>query len=172
MPGPIYVESKPTADTTRFGFMPQLEQAVFKVRGGAVVAGDVMMLDLLKADAATTTADYFTTTSIFSNVIPPSAGAVAGTAPAWFVVCLEAADDDGSALCALNGPVDAMVIGAAGDMAIGTKLVVTTAKNLDIVTAAGEVVVAIGMGALAAPTSRTLGPVFFQGTSRFLGVAA
>lgn len=172
MPTMVTYQSKDTADATLFGFYPGLEQLVCKVRGGSVVVGDVMMFDLLKADAASTTASAYASTSIFSNLIPPSAGAVLGTSPGIFAVCLEAAADDASCLVALSGPIDAMVIGAAGSMAIGTPLVATTSKNLDIVVATGEVVLGVGMAALATPTSRALGSVWFSGFYRIFGVSA
>lgn len=159
-----------SADTTAYGFCHENEDIPMKVRGGAVVIGDLVMLDALKADAGTTTATPFAVTAIYANVIPVSAGAMAGTAPGIFFIALEAADDDGTALFRMSGVVDAMVIGASGSLAIGTRMNATTANNLDIVATTGRPVLAIGAGALTTPTSRALGSVWFSGFVRCFGV--
>lgn len=133
--------------------------------GSAVALGDVLMVDLLASATEATTLTPGSAASAFANLVVPSAGAIAGTAPALLAVVTGLGDvgtgaDNTQVDVRVFGLVDAFVIGASGSMAVGTDLVATAAKNFDIVTATGEVIVGIGNEAVATPTTRTLGEVF------------
>jgi len=138
------------------------------VRGGAVTKGDVLMLDILASDAAVTTADG-KPTGIFGSFVTPTAAMVLGQTMTMGGVALEDASDDARCNLQIVGDVNAFVIGASGSMAIGTDLIVTTAKNLDIISATGEVFCGVGLEAVTTPTTRTLGRVFFNGLAFWFG---
>ena len=153
LPGPV--------GTQQYGGEPGSITLPYFNRAGAVTKGDVLQVDILATDAATTTADN-TETGIYGSVIVPRAGLIAATEPGIVVVATEDAADNTEVKCCIFGEVEAFVIGAAGSMAVGTDLVVTTAKNFDIVTATGERIFAIGAEAVTTPTTRTLGLVYLD----------
>jgi hypothetical protein len=155
----------PTGGPGDFGLWIAVGQRpkVMNRTGSAVGVGDVLQFDLLASQAETTTVSLGESSSIFSNVIAPTAAAIRGEAWTIFCVALTAGADNTEIQVQTYGILPAFVIGAAGSMAVGTDLVVTTAKNFDIVSEAGEIIVGIGAAAVTTPTSRTLGLVYFNG---------
>lgn len=133
------------------------------MRGGAATKGDVLAFDIVAADAAVTSSVPGNSASIWSNVRAPTAAETLGNDPTIFCVALADAADDATLDVQIQGFVDAFVIGAAGSLAVGTDLVVTTAKNFDLAELAAESIVAIGAEVVATPTTRTLGRVFING---------
>ncbi len=146
------------------GLQPPSENPVpVFVRGAAMAVGDVLAFDLVRADAAVTNLTPGDPASGWANVRAPTAAEVLGNDPTIFCVCTEAAADDGKGRVLCLGYIDAFVIAAAGSLAIGTDLVVTTAKNFDVVEAAGETIAAIGNQVVTTPTTRTLGNCYVFG---------
>jgi len=146
------------------GLQPPSDNPVrVTVRGAAMAVGDVLAFDLVISDSAVTNLTPGSETSGWSNVRAPSAAEVLGNDPTVFCVCTEAAADDAKGSVLVLGYVDAFVIAASGSVAIGSDLIVTTAKNFDLVEAAGETIAAIGNEAVTSPTARTLGNVYVFG---------
>jgi len=141
------------------------------MRGGAAVAGDLLMQDYLASDAATSTAgaaNIGLSTHIMANVIAPSAaGILVTSAGPYFGVALRAAADDTLVRLQTFGYCTAFVIAASGSTAIGSGLVGTTAKNLDLVVASNERTLAQAQEVMTTPTTRTLGEVLFNGVAGF-----
>lgn len=168
--------SLPTAGPGGGIWVPEVDATeVINRSGGAVAVGDVLQFDMQATDGDVTTFDFGDPNSIWKNVIAPRAGAITGNEVAVFCVALGAAADNATiSRVRIYDKVDqAFIIGATGSMAVGTDLVVTTAKNFDIVVATTEVIVGIGGGAVATPTTRTLGgPVFINGFRGLFASAA
>jgi hypothetical protein len=139
--------------------------ARFRLQVGTVGVGDVLMMDVLSSDAGATTQDN-AVTSVWGVLIAPSAGLIIGTAPGMVAVVTDllsgAGADDTDVLACYYGPCTAFVIAASGSQTIDTPLVVTTAKNFDVVVATGERHFAQGAETITTPTSRTLGKVFLH----------
>jgi hypothetical protein len=122
------------------------------------------MVDILGANAATTTQDN-AATSQYGSLIAPSAGLIAGTAPGYVVVVTDllggAGADATDVKACYYGPCTALVIGASGSMTIDTPLIVV-GTTFDIVVATGERHFAQGMETLTTPTSAALAKVFLH----------
>lgn len=152
------------------GLYPESFDVPMIARGGAVVLGDVLMLDVLASDVASTTITPFSTDSIFSSCVTPSAAAVAGTAPGIFVVALEAAADDGLFMARVSGVVSASSIGT--EVQIGVRYPILATRKIDLDGTSTNPVIAIGAENNAAPEFATgaLGIVWFSGLHRIFGV--
>lgn len=166
---------------------------IFKLRNAtpaSSLAGDVHQQDIggvqmiASVPAVTPTADPGTATSIWKNVMTPSAGAIGGIGgvtagigvghPA-FVVALRAMADLEEAKMRMIGFVDAFTIvtTVSTSTGLGQSLTVTTAKNLlaeqpgggATRTVVGAVMQAVAFGN---PVVRTIGRVFFNGGGNLL----
>jgi len=150
------------------GFAPINRDVVVTNRsGGALAVGDVVEFDLDTAasdEAETTTTLPYTAegTSAYNNVVAPTATGFVDGGCAGAVV-LEAIADNATGLVRLEGVVQAFVIAASGSPIPRSLLVPTTSKNLDLVHAAGEALVARCLEDVATPTTRTLAWVEFHG---------
>jgi hypothetical protein len=154
------------------GIFPTSINARVTVRGGNGLKGDVYAFDLVASDAATTSAVVGNAASIWANVVPPTAAMVLAQDPTVFCVLLEDVNDDKVGNACIYGIVDkAFIIGATGSAALGTDLVVTTAKNLDIVEATGEHIAGIALETVTTPTTRKLGKVFLNGFTGLFATA-
>lgn len=162
---------------TRSGLVPNADQVISNglqiqnidvrviMRGGAAAVGDVLQFDLSAEDGDVSTVDIGSDTSIFRNVSAPTATGVAGGS--WNCVALEAIADNAEGLVRVFGICQAYVIAASGSPAIGSRLVPTTAKNFDLVSAAGESYRAMSLAAVTTPTTRELATVLVNGIGSF-----
>ena len=136
------------------------------MRGGAATAGDLLMQDYLASDAATSTAgaaNVRLSTHITANVIAPSAAGILTDVGPFFGLAVRSVADDALVRLCMFGYASAFVIAASGSLAIGSSLVGTTAKNLDLVDAVGERHLAQSQAVVTTPTTRELGEVGFNG---------
>lgn len=154
------------------GMFPQLWSDVpMWIRGGSALAGDLYMQDFYASDGATSTAgptSLGTTTSIWSNVVPPSNtdnGLEVECGGPAFCVAQKAVADDTTALCTFHGFVEAFVLRSSGNVAIGDHLFPDTNKNLQsaATTTAFAKIIGMAQEALTAPSTRTLSDVFING---------
>lgn len=148
------------------GFDTGLVKRRVIVRGGNKAAGDVVQLDLAQSDAATTDNAVSATTSGLVNVIAPESGMLDH---GMFAVMEAATSDDQKGYGIFCGFATAYLIKGSGDIAAGDALCVTTAGNLSPDGALGRKFVAIYApldgATLSAPTTRTLGRVWFNGVN-------
>jgi len=147
------------------GLQPQNLDVSVIMRGGTAAVGDVLQFDMLAEDAAVSTATIGADNGIWKNVSAPTTNGIA--AGMWNAVATEAIAATATGAVRVWGIIDAYVIAASGSVAIGSRLVPTTAKNFDLVSAAGEVYRALGMAAVSSPSSRALGSVFVAGIGSF-----
>lgn len=134
--------------------------------GGALAPGDVVQFDFAQGDGDVSNYTWGDDNSAWKNVIAPTAAVVAGTSYAVIGVVQGSssiADNGIVPRIRVVGPTDAYVIAASGSVALSNRLVATTAKNFDLVDAAGEPYLAWAMEAVATPTTRTLGQVWVNG---------
>ena len=152
--------------TQSLGFDTSLVRRRVIVRGGNKAAGDVVQLDLAQTDAATTDNNIAATTSGLVNAITPASGMLDH---GLFAVMESAALDDQKGYGIFCGFATAYLIKASGDIAAGDALCVTTAGNLSPDGALGRKFVAVYApldgATLSAPTTRTLGLVWFNGVN-------
>lgn len=153
------------------GIFPQEGKFYAMNRGGAVAKGQVKMVDLAASDAASTSLSIDgSTTSYIANMVVPSAGVIAGTAPGILAVALAAGADDTRVQWQIEGFVEALVIDSNASktaLAAGNGLVVNAAGELDKNAAATGAVMATGASttgsALGGTGSATLKLVLFDG---------
>lgn len=159
--------SSPQGAGPFFGEEPGYMWATYMNRCGAATAvGDVLQVDFLGIATETTTADN-AATSIFGSAITPRAGFILGREGGIALVCLEIAADNAAVKCAYFGKVQAMVIGAGGSGSFGDDLVVTTAKNFDLVAATGERIFGSLIEDATTVTARELHLVFLDNGMKY-----
>ena len=156
------------------GWFPDTQDIyAYNRTGSVVVKGDVEQLDLV-ASIATETTTYLPgpATSVFSNMVPPSAAAAADAWPsiAVYGVCLDdTIADDAVGKWRLRGICQAMVkrTGGSGTVTEGAPLTITTAEDLDAIpTATAGVqnrIVALLLQADTTIDTRALQQVLFEG---------
>jgi len=155
------------------GIFPTHIEATFYAQGAAFAKGDVVQVDCVSSVQGTNAIDAASTstdpggmgTSVFSNVVTPTAG---GIKRGILAVCLDASVADGSpGRFLLSGITDSVfMIAATGDIAIGNELVATTAKNLDAIVAPDERIVGIALEAktnAGGASTRSLMKAWFNG---------
>lgn len=152
--------------TQSLGFDTGLVRRRVIVRGGNKSAGDVVQLDLAQSDAATTDNNISATTSGLVNAITPESGMLDH---GLFAVMEAATSDDQKGYGVFCGFANAFLIKSSGDIAAGDALCVDTSGNLTPDGALGRKFVAIYAPldgtTLTAPTTRTLGRVWFNGVN-------
>lgn len=150
-------------------FTPAMGQAIgLTVENGIAWAiaretfsvGDVGAFDIANNNAAVTNNNSGDASSGLANVVSPTAGdIVCGVLCVW----LQNVTTGQRGKVLIEGETDGYLIKASGNLAAGDPLVATTAKNLSSDHSAGDRVIAICKTALTAPSTRTLGRVFFSG---------
>jgi len=111
--------------------------------GTTMVIGDVVMLDMVQADGATTNATLGSATSCWANVLVPTTAAIVAGLP--LCVALEATVNDAVGQYRIEGIVDAKM---AGTNVLGDDLVgVNAALTFDKTVAATEHVFAVALEA-------------------------
>lgn len=136
------------------------------VRGGNRSKGDCLQFDLAQTDAATTNANVADPASSLVNVVTP---ATAMLAYGCFGMLLESTLDDQKGYVCIEGFCDAYCIKASGDINPGDPLVVDTNGNLSADGTLGYKIVAyyapLDGSAMSAPSTRTIGRVYFSGVN-------
>lgn len=136
------------------------------VRGGDKVRGDVLMFDLPGGDEATTDIEVASKSSSLVNVVAPT---TAQLTHGIFGVLHKDTTDDRPGYVALGGFVMAYLIKSSGNINAGDLLVPTTAMNLSPDGTLGHKAVAffapLDGATMVAPTTRTLGRVYFSGVN-------
>ncbi len=139
-------------------------------RGGAKSRGAVVEFDFAQGDAATSTVTLGATTSVFVNVVAPTA---AGIISGIHAVLLEDIGDDEFGWVRVKGRVEAMVEKSSGadDVDTGAGCIGTTSGTLDNALTADAKYLGMALGTLSGttPISATLIPVQFDGTPAGLG---
>lgn len=132
----------------------------FAIARVAFSAYEVGMFDIGWENAATTNDLVGDANSSLVNVIAPTAGGiVCGILGVWQQNV--SAGHRGKIL--LYGETQCKIIKASGNVGRGDRLCATTGKYLSTDHAAGDRVIAVAREPLTAPSSATLGLVFFNG---------
>lgn len=146
---------------------PAVDREITNRSGGAWVIGDVIQLDLTQSESEVTSVAFGEDASIWANAINPTAAGVQGSIMG-VVVETDGIADNATGTVRFQGVVDqAYVIKATGNIAIGDKLVATTARNLDADRASNEMIIGRSLEAKTTPTTRTLAKVWFDGINGF-----
>jgi hypothetical protein len=146
----------------------QYAEGVFNRTGAAVEYGDLVMFDLARAQAETTSDTIGAETSVFSNFVVP---ATVGLLHGLFGIVVEEAGiaDNAAGRLLIRGIYDsAYIIMGSGNLARNIPLVaINGSHDLDGVVAAGEKYLAISMDTATTPTTHVRKKVLFDGIYGF-----
>ncbi len=157
LPGVQYPSHPGVVRGLRF---PVVDVLAINRSGGTRAIGDVVEFDLANADGDVTSNILNQASGGFANFLAPTA---TGLKFGIHAVCLEATTDNALGRVRIEGIVQAFVIRASSNISKGDPLIITTAYNLDGISAAGEKYVATALDLVTGPSSRILARVLFRG---------
>ena len=153
-----------------FGLRDEALDVLVVARGGDKARGDLVEFDFAQADAATSTVTLGLATSVWVNVVTPTAG---GLKTGIHAICLEAIADDDYGRARIGGRAEAKVKKSSGanDVDTGAGVVGATDRTLDNVGVADYLYLGLVLGTLsgATPLSADKMPVWFDGRTGGLG---